>query len=152
MSDGIEKTLNSVRFDSEIFMNNHNQFCSIRLFNFEDIGYSGYIRFRVGLKDSFFHVLIDCEMGMGEFLCFKEELILLTQGQIQEISLSPLGEFIRFSIVSISMIQPERIFHYTSSFHRPAPVGRIFNKYQMHFQQAPDAYPALVGNNFLYRR
>ena len=98
LSDSIKKILNSIQFNNEIFTNNYNQFCSIRLFYFEDVGYSGYIRFRVGLKDSFFHILINCEMDMSELLCFKEELILLTQGQMQEISLSPLGEFwsIRF--------------------------------------------------------
>lgn len=98
LSDSIEKTLNSVWFDSESLMNNHSQFYSIRLFNFEDTGYSDYIRFKVELKDSFFHLLTDCEMDMSELLCFKEELTLITQNKIQEISLSPLGEFwsIRF--------------------------------------------------------
>ena len=93
LSDSIEKTLNSVRYDSESLMSNHNQFCSIRLFNFENTGYSDYVRFKAELKDSFFHLLTDCEMDMSELLCFKEELSLITQGQTPEISLSPLGEF-----------------------------------------------------------
>ncbi len=98
LSDSIGKTVDSVQLTSEIIMNNHNQFCSICLFNFEVIEYSEYIRFKVELKDSFFYLLTDCEMDMSELLCFKEELTLIIKGKTKEISLSPLGEFwsIRF--------------------------------------------------------
>lgn len=101
LSDSIGKTLSSMQLDNGSLMNTHNPFCSIRLFNFEAIGYSGYIRFEMELKDSFFHVLTNCEMDMNELLCFKEELILLTRYKTREINLSPLGEFWSISFIRL---------------------------------------------------